>query len=90
MGGKPRRKPVERPKFPPHCLHCEGDDCVWPKAEPRFCTMACAAEYACEHASDMRYCEKHGWWDRGWYGFPDESLGCFECYDERESRKENP
>jgi hypothetical protein len=43
----------------------------WPKNDPHFCTMKCAANHAIE-CTRYQWCDKHGDWFH-----PDD--GCYEC-----------
>lgn len=55
--------------------HCEACGTCrrakWPKSDPHFCTMRCAANSAYQE-SRMKWCEKHG----DWYHEDD---GCYDC-----------
>ena len=64
----------------PSCMQCDDPAATLPEDHPRFCSMACATQWAGENSEGMRYCAKeHGWWDKGWYGNPPDEDGCYEC-----------
>lgn len=78
---KTKRRVRAKKKEDAHCLQCEVFIPTMPERAPRFCSVVCASEHAIENTESWRYChEKHGWWDAGWYGFPDSSYGCWECH----------
>ena len=56
----------------PVCMECAKRPAVWPKTNPMFCTVTCAAKYGVGKGDEKTYCRTH----KQWYYF-DES--CPDC-----------
>lgn len=66
---------LPRPSIARFCERCGTvRHARWPKSDPHFCSMRCAAENAVGN-TNMLWCDNHG----DWYHQDD---GCYDCQKE--------